>query len=282
MSQVDLHLHTTVSDGKYSPAEIVRKAAANGVTILAIADHDSVDGVAAARQAAKTFPGMRVIAAVEISTDVPLGEAHVLGYFVDCADQDLLAALQRLRDSRVDRAQRMVQKLAGLGMRVEWERVKELAGGSSIGRPHIAEALLEKGYINSFKEAFNKYLGRGGPAYVEREKLTPVEAVQLILRARGLPVLAHPFTVGDTEGIVAELAAAGLVGLESYYDSYKPEEVSGLLKLAAQHKLLPTGGSDYHGLDDINETAIGGVEVPMAAAEQLIALARERGLAGAQ
>ena len=166
----------------------------------------------------------------------------------------------------------MIAKLRGLGVNIEWWRLQEIAGSGSIGRPHLAKAMLEKGYITSFKEAFTNYIGRGGPAYVGRQKLTPVAAVELILRVNGLPVLAHPFTGGDPETTVIELKAAGLVGIEAYYKDYSADEVSRLLSLANRHNLVVTGGSDYHGLDTESEVMIGGVNVPLSAAEHLIAL----------
>jgi hypothetical protein len=176
----------------------------------------------------------------------------------------------------------MIAKLKDLGIRIEWQRVLEIAGSGSIGRPHIAQAMLEKGYISSVKEAFTKYIGRDGPAYVEREKMTPVEAVGLILKAGGLPVLAHPFTVDDPKAMVIELKAAGLIGVEAYYDSYTTDKVNRLVRLANKYNLIATGGSDYHGLDNDNETMIGGVNVPVESAGQLIALARQRGAKASQ
>ena len=172
----------------------------------------------------------------------------------------------------------MIAKLRDLGIRIEWQRVQEIAGDSSIGRPHIAKAMLEKGYINSFKEAFTKYISRDGPAYFEREKITQVEAVELILRANGLPVLGHPLTIHDPETMITELKAAGLVGIEAYYNNYTADEVGRLVSLANKHNLITTGGSDYHGLDDSSETMIGSADVPIEAAEQLIALAKQRAL----
>jgi len=278
MSEVDLHIHTTASDGRLNPADVVAKAAELGLTIIAIADHDSVEGVAPALAAAKAFPWLRVIPSVEISTDVPHGEVHVLGYFLDYTDRGLKAVLNRLRNSREQRAQKMVTKLRGLGINIDWQRVQELAGSGAIGRPHLAQAMLEKGYIASFKEAFTHYIGRDGPAYVEREKMTPAEAVELILRVRGLPVLAHPLTIDELEKTVIELKGAGLVGLEAYYNGYATDEVNGLVSLADRYNLIATGGSDYHGLDAGAETMIGGAEVPMESAQSLIALAEQRAL----
>jgi len=278
VSKIDLHIHSTASDGRLSPVEIVRKSVEYGLTIIAIADHDTVDGIAPALVATKALPELKVIPGVEINTDVPSGEAHILGYFIDYTNHELRDTLERLRHSRQRRAQWMICKLAHLGIHIEWQRVQEIAGDSSIGRPHIAQAMLEKGYINSIKEAFTKYISRDGPAYVEREKITPVEAVELILRANGLPVLAHPFTINDPEAMVVELKAVGLVGIEAYYDNYTANEVASLVSLANRHNLIVTGGSDYHGLEAGIETMIGGAGVPIEAAEQLIALAEQRGL----
>ncbi len=278
MSKVDLHIHSTVSDGRFSPAEVVRKSAEAGLTVIALADHDTVDGIVPALEAAKTFHQLKVIPGVEISTDVPQGEIHLLGYFIDYTHPELQDALRRMRNSRRGRAQGMIDKLGSLGIHIEWERVKEIAGSGSIGRPHIAQAMLEKGYIASFKEAFTKYIGWGGPAYVEREKMSPAEAAQLILRANGLPVLAHPLTINDPEAMVTELKASGLIGIEAYYDGYTTEEINRLISLATRHGLIATGGSDYHGLDASTETIIGGANVPIESAEQLIALAEQRAL----
>lgn len=275
MSSIDLHLHSTVSDGKFSPADIVRKAAERGLTVIALADHDSVDGIAPALAAARAFPQLTVIPCVEISTDVPKGEIHVLGYFIDYTDRKLKVTLEKMRHSRRERADGMVTKLGKLGIHIEWQRVQEIAGSGSIGRPHIAQAMLEKGYISSIKEAFTKYISRNGPAYVEREKMTPEEALKLLLRTDGLPVLAHPLTINDRETMVARLKTAGLVGIEAYYNNYTTDEISKLVSLADRHGLITTGGSDYHGLDNNAETMIGGADVPIESAERLIALAKQ-------
>ena len=276
MGRVDLHVHSTASDGVFSPEVIVSKAAALGLTLIALADHDSVDGIAPALEAARVYPQLSVIPAVEISTDLPDGEAHVLGYFIDHASQELRSALEKFRNSRQRRAQAMVDKLNGLGVDIDWQRVREIAGEGSIGRPHIAQAMLEKGYVASFKEAFDRYIGHGGPAYVEREKMTPAEAVQLVVRSKGLPVLAHPFTVNDPEAMIIELKEIGLVGIEAYYKDYTSEEIQMLVSFADKYGLITTGGSDYHGIDGSTETALGGVDIPPESVERLVSLAGER------
>ncbi len=282
MGKIDLHVHSTASDGRYSAEDVVRKAAKLGLSIIAITDHDSIDGIMLALTAARHFPGLKVIPGVEISTDVPQGEVHVLGYFIDFSDGGLKSTLERFRNSRQGRAKGMVDKLSDLGIQIDWQRVKEIAGAGSIGRPHIARALLEKGYISSFKEAFTKYIGRDGPAYVEREKMTPAEAVNLVIRSDGLPVLAHPFTANGTEALIVELKEAGLVGIEAHYDGYTAEEREQLVGLAAKHGLIATGGSDYHGQDEGNETMMGDAGVPLESAEKIISLAEQRGLKSAK
>jgi len=277
VSKVDIHIHSTASDGRLTPGEVVRKSAELGLAVIALCDHDTVDGIAPALAAARAFPWLKVIPGVEISTDVIDGEAHVLGYFIDYTDHRLLARLERMRNSRRERAQKIIAKLGNLGINIDWQRVQEIAGSGSVGRPHIAQAMLEKGYISSIKEAFTDYISRDGPAYAEREKITPAEAVAMILQAKGLPVLAHPLTTNVPEAMIIELKKAGLVGIEAYYDGYTADEVNQLVELANKHNLIATGGSDYHGLGLSNETMLGGVEVPMESAEQLIALAEQRG-----
>jgi predicted metal-dependent phosphoesterase TrpH len=276
VSQVDLHIHSSASDGRLSPEEVVRESARLGLKVIALTDHDTVAGVAPALAAAKAFPELTVIPGVELSTDEPQGEVHVLGYFIDYTDSELVARLDRMRSSRCERAQAMINRLGDLGIKIEWSRVQEIAGSGSVGRPHLAQAMLEKGYIGSLKEAFTNYIGRDGPAYVQRRKLTPAAAVELILRFKGLPVLAHPLTAHDPEALVVRLKAAGLVGIEACYKDYSAAEVARLRGLAEEHNLVVTGGSDYHGLDDRAEVIIGGADVPFSAAEQLIALAQWR------
>ena len=156
MLRVDLHLHSTASDGRFSPAELVCKAAAEGLAFIALTDHDTVDGIAAALEAAREFPQLRLIPGIEISTDIPEGEVHILGYFIDHTDRNLQAALGKMRNSRWERARRMVAKLEKMGYPLEWERVCEIAGDGTIGRPHIAQAMLERDHIRFFQEAFEK------------------------------------------------------------------------------------------------------------------------------
>jgi len=281
VSRVDLHIHSTASDGRLSPPEIVAKAAEQGLTVIALTDHDTTEGIAPALAAASAFPGLRVIPGVELSADFAQGEAHILGYFIDNTHKELRARLESMRNSRCERAREMISKLEGIGIHIEWPRVQEIAGGGSVGRPHLAQAMLEKGYIGSFREAFTDYIGRGGPAYAERRKMTPEEAVELILRADGLPVLAHPLFIDDWQAMIVELKGAGLVGIETYYNGYTAREIDSLRVLAEKNGLIMTGGSDFHGIDAGTETALGGADVPMEVAERLMALAEQRALRSA-
>jgi predicted metal-dependent phosphoesterase TrpH len=278
--KVDLHLHTTASDGRLTPEEVVRLSEKRGLSVIAITDHDSVAGIEPALMAAKAFPSLRVIPGLEINTDIPNAEVHILGYFIDYRNRELKQALKRLRHSREARARKIVAKLGELGIDIELPRVLELAGGGSIGRPHIAQAILERGYISSFPDAFNKYIGRQGPAYVDRERLSPQDAAGLVTQAGGLPVLAHPANIDNLEELLVELKKSGLLGLEAYYDGYHQGIIDGLVHLATKHGLITSGGSDFHGLGGSSESPIGGVDVPFDCAKSLIALAAQRSQEG--
>ena len=230
--KADLHLHTTASDGRLSPREMVQTAANLGLTVIAITDHDTVDGVESALEEAKNFPDLLVIPGVEINTDVPNGEVHVLGYFIDYHDPEFLSTLKELRDARYNRGLKMVAKLADIGIHLDWNSVLEKAGEAPVGRPHIAQALLEHGYISKMKEAFIKYIGRDGIAYVERRKPKPTEAVTIINNANGLTFLAHPADIENLESFIQELKGAGLLGIEVYYANYTPDKIARLEELA--------------------------------------------------
>lgn len=277
MGLADLHLHTTASDGRLTPEDLVSVAAGRGLRYIAITDHDSTEGVARALAAARLYPGLTVIPGLEASTDIPHAEVHILGYFLDYRDPELQEQLLVLRNGRIDRAKRMLDKLSKLGIRLQWERVVELAANGSMGRPHIAQAMLEKGYIHTFKDAFNKYIGRDGPAYAERYKLTPVEAVSLIVKKGGLAVLAHPAEHPSITDLLPSLIEAGLVGIEAYYNAYSPDVVENILRLADKFGLIPTGGSDFHGEGTGVDAQLGEPDVPVEHVLRLIELAQRKG-----
>ena len=179
-----------------------------------------------------------------------------------------------MRNARVERAQAMIARLAELGISIEWSRLCQIADGGSVGRPHLAQAMLEKGYITKLSDAFTGYLERGAPAYVERKKFSPEAAVELISQSKGLPVLAHPLYITDLETMITRLLSIGLAGIEVYYKDYTEDEIKKLEEIAARYNLIATGGTDYHGLDDQEEVMMGGVDVPLSAVERLTALAR--------
>jgi 3',5'-nucleoside bisphosphate phosphatase len=271
-NQVDLHTHSTASDGLYEPRELLRQASEVGLHVLALTDHDTTAGLVQAAQAAQQLH-IDFIPGIELNTDISGGEVHVLGYFLEYERPAFQKILQTLRDSRERRGQRMVELLHEQGISLSWERVREIAG-DSVGRPHIAKALLEAGYVQSIGEAFDKYIGNGCIAYVPHYRITPVDAVCLINSANGLPVIAHPLDMPGLDLLrewLPELCAAGMVGLETYYGPYTEENERELLALAHRYHLIPTGGTDFHG-PGIHPTPLGGRYVPY---EAVIALKDE-------
>lgn len=260
-SSVDLHTHSTASDGTISPAELVALASRRGLRYLALTDHDTTAGVDAAVAAGHRF-GVTVIPGVELGTDVPAGELHMLGYFIDHHDPKLQPTLKQFRDERQHRARRMVEQLTRIGIPVSLDEVRREAGQGAIGRAHIARVLVRHGYASSVDDAFDRYLARGRPGYVPRPRLTPVAAVALVRQAGGAAVLAHPYTVADLESELVALSAAGLAGLEVYYASYTPRQREALLELARRFSLIPTGGSDFHGPGEREGRELGSAMVP--------------------
>jgi 3',5'-nucleoside bisphosphate phosphatase len=272
---VDLHLHTTVSDGRLTPTELVQLAASKGLEIISVSDHDTTDGLAEAYQAVRAFPNLRIIPGIELSTDIPGDEIHLLGYFIQYENKDFQGILRRFREGRLERGRLMVEKLADLGIHIDWERVQEIAGDGSVGRPHIALAMVEKGYFKEPKDAFAQYLGRNGLAYVERKKMTPEEGVQMLAGVGGVAVLAHPAQLADLDNKVAQLKAAGLMGMEVHYAMYPPETIKHLSEVAERHGLIPCGGSDYHGLGNTGEPLPGTLGPPLETVERLEEAARK-------
>ena len=250
---LDLHLHSTVSDGRLSPSELVRCAHAEGVTTMALSDHDSTDGVAEAQRVGAEV-GVRVIPAIELSTDLPGASIHILGLFLDDQDSAFQAAIRGFREARLTRAEQMVDALNRLGAPISLRRVFELAGEGSVGRPHVAQALLEAGHIQTIDEAFERFIGRGGPAYFEGFRLEPEEGIRLIHSVGGLASWAHPNELDgrDWREFLPAVVAAGVDGLEVYYSKdYGPEVRARLLEACAAHDLVPTVGSDFHGFGSL-------------------------------
>lgn len=275
----DFHTHSTMSDGRLSPSELVDLAASRGVRVMALADHDTLAGYEEAREAASHHPGFLLVPAVEISCDLPGTELHMLGLFVDATNERLRSELERFRVGREERGAEMVSALAAQGVPVEWSRVRELAGEAAVGRPHLALAMIEAGHVATFNEAFDRFLGRGMPAYVERETIGPAEAIAMIRGAGGLPVFAHPSFTQDYEDVARMLAEQGLFGMEVYYKAYEPELVETLRLLAGRLGLFALGGSDYHGAGASDERLPGDIPLPDVVVPAFLDAARAAGCA---
>ena len=250
MARIDLHLHTRYSDGSLTPAEVVDLAHQAGVTALAITDHDIVDGIPHALDTATPL-GIEVIPGVELSSRFNQQELHVLGYFFDWRDPIFRDHLARQRLSRCARNPQTIERLRALGLELSEEEVKAKAGSDSIGRPHVAQVLVDKGYVQDTREAFDRYLKEGAPAYVPRTLSDTRDVIAWIRNAGGVPVLAHP-TWTRCQGeplyrLCACLKEAGLLGLEVFYSSHTRQQTSRYLELAKRLDLLVTGGSDFHG-----------------------------------
>ena len=270
---IDLHTHSTYSDGLLAPAELVREAAARGVRVLALTDHDTVAGIPEARAAGERF-GVEIIPGVELSAAFESGgEVHLLGYAFDVADTTLLERLAGYARARAERMERMVARLNEIGVPIDPRRVRQLAGHGTVGRPHLARALIEAGYARDLPDAFDRYIGAGKPAYVPRPRVDPAEAIALVRAAGGVPVLAHPYSVGDVERALDCLVPAGLAGMEVDYGEYASEDREALRRIAARRGLIATGGSDYHGPDARPGRELGATAVPPAAAAALRAAA---------
>lgn len=249
MARLDLHTHSTCSDGTKPPEWVVQRAAANGAELMALTDHDTLAGVDAARAAARRL-GIDVIAGVEIGVNDPdLGELHVLGYFsADAQLDELEQQLTTYRLERESRARRTVERLSELGLDLDDGTVMSIADGASVGRPHIARALVAAGHVESVQEAFDRYLHNGGPAYVGRALLSLADSLHMIQRAGGFSSLAHPTRYDDPLGATEAFSAAGGDGIEIYYRNDSPERIANGEQLATRLGLIPTIGSDFHGL----------------------------------
>jgi 3',5'-nucleoside bisphosphate phosphatase len=270
--RADLHSHSTASDGTCPPAEVMRRARAAGLDVIALTDHDTVAGHDAARAALP--PGLTLVPGMELSCRMDGHSVHLLSYLFDPADPELAAETARIRESRVRRAQEMVERLAELGAPVTWEQVSALAGGGVVGRPHIARALAEAGVIDSPDQAFGPdWIGPGGRAYVSRYALDPDRAIALVRAAGGVTVLAHPRARGwlMPDDVIAGLADAGLSGIEVWHPDQDHDQRVQLQALAARLGLLASGGSDDHG--ELTGYRIGSDTIAPDAYERLIAQA---------
>lgn len=271
---IDLHIHTLASDGTETPTQVIKKAQNLGLIGVAITDHDTVSGVEEGIAAGSSY-GIDVVPGVEISCSWLEHNVHLLGYYFDIKNWSLTKLLERMRKGREERLPKMLAKLHKMGIKINQKEVEAEAHGESIGRPHLAKVMIRHGYVSSIEEAFDKYLAQGRPAYADRPRPTIAEGIRVILKAGGLPVIAHPFTINaPVEQIVSELSLLRIQGVEYYYP-YKfvaeksdewynsvPSRLAKLKQLAKKHKLVLTGGSDYHGSSK-NKAELGISQVPV-------------------
>jgi len=263
----DLHIHTTISDGSDTPQQVVEQALNIGLTAIAVTDHDILEGALIAKRVA-VGKKIEVYTGVEISCYLGEAEVHVLGYFDSVNSSALNNTLAEMREYRLERAQMMISKLERIGVNISWEKVLKLAGEGTVGRPHIADALVEQGYITNRESAFKKYIGYGCPAYVPRKKITPMEAIELICAAKGVAVLAHPGTIRIPYSI-RTFVSCGLKGIEVWHPHHNPLQTQHYLKLANRWNLIPTGGSDYHGSRHASCNRLGAVTAPMESVQRI-------------
>lgn len=262
----DFHIHTTFSDGLLSPEQVVTIAKERGLGVVGIVDHDAVGGIEPALRKGKEV-GIEVLPAVELSCLVGDSDIHIIGYYIDYKNKKLNNILSDIQNKRLERAQKIVEKLANQGAEVEIERVLELAGNGAVGRPHIAQALLEEGHITCYDEAFWKYIGYHCPAYVPKEKFSPKETIKLIRDFHGIPILAHPMSYNN-RAIINFIIDQGVKGLEFWRPDHNDNDHRYLTNLVKTHNLLTTGGTDCHG-GRKGKILIGEIKIPYQYVEEL-------------
>lgn len=281
-STIDLHTHTTHSDGSASPEELIGLASAKRARAVAITDHDTVSAIVGARAVADRF-GIEFVAGIEISAEYSPGTMHILGYCIDDESTALAVKLDELQKARERRNPQIASRLRSLGFDISYDEVVEVAGNQVVGRPHFARLMIQKGYVASIQEAFDRFLKKDAEAYVEKARLSPGESIALIHEAGGVAVLAHPYQLKlsphEVDQLVGELAGLGLDGIEAVYSRHSAAERASYSEVATRHGLLVTGGSDYHGSykPDISiVTGLGDLEVPYELLEALKARAAAR------
>jgi predicted metal-dependent phosphoesterase TrpH len=273
VGQIDLHMHSNASDGSFTPDEVAGMAAGNGVEVFALTDHDTLDGIPAAAACAGRA-GIRLINGIELSVSEEGMDVHLLAYGFDESDPPLLAAVRRYREGRRERARKILSRLKGLGIRISLEEVEEIASGGALGRPHLAEALLRGGYVESFNEAFQRFLGHHAPAYVPKPRVSLEEASTIVREAGGVTILAHPGTL-NRDHLIPAWSRRGLDGIEVWHSKHDPAAVERYRGFAHMHGLLMTGGSDYHG-ERTPGVVIGSVAVPLEILAPLDAVLKAR------
>jgi hypothetical protein len=276
MGYVDLHLHTTASDGVRSPSNLVNYAKEKGLQAIAITDHDTIEGLEEAMAEGRGI-NLEVIPGIEISAEYSPGSMHLLGYFLDIHHPLLNERLAYLQKARAERNPKIVEGLNRLGIKVTYEDVIKASGGGQVGRPHFAQVLLERGYVRSIQEAFERFLKKGAPAYHDKFRFKAEEAIHFIQEASGVAVIGHPNTLGangvsELDALLSQLVKEGLKGIEVYYPEHSPAEVATYKFLAEKYGLVMTGGTDYHGIEGNNlEVGVGrgNMKLPYSMVEAL-------------
>lgn len=263
----DLHVHSNCSDGTEPPSQVVAAAKAAGLTTISLTDHDTLEGIPEALAAGER-EGVCVIPGIEFSTEVKKTEIHILGYFIDTANADLLSLLIKIQNNRKDRIKEICEKLSKLGVSLDPEKVFKKAGNDAPGRPHVARVMVEEGLVGSFNEAFDRFIDFRAPAYVPHYRLDPKESIKLIKRAGGVPVFAHP-NISRCDELIGDFVGAGLRGLEAYYPNYFESTTQKYLDIAKKYNLIVTGGSDYHGLNSGREIKLGEFTIKDELVEEL-------------
>lgn len=263
MKYADLHLHTNFSDGAYFPEGLIRQAAKKKLAAIAITDHDTIDGI----ELAKGAGDIEVLSGIELSAEEEGLEIHMLGYLIDHKSEGLLRRLEFLKKKRVERIYKITDKLKGLGLSLKPESVFNIAGNGTVGRLHVARAMVAEGLVGSIYEAFKNYIGDKCPAYVLGFQFSPKSAIALIRESGGIPVLAHPYALGRDD-LIPKFVGCGLMGLEAYYTEHTPSMTKNYLKLAKRYSLLVTGGSDCHG-NAKPKVKIGSIKIPYELVEKL-------------
>ena len=256
---IDLHVHSNWSDGTLTPREIVLLAKEKGLRAVAVTDHDSVGGVQEATSVGAEV-GVEVISGVELSVSDGVSDIHVLGYFVDHSDEHFVSELERFKAARLERVKKILAKLKQLAVDIELESVLKIADNGALGRPHVAEALLDSGYVDTFEEAFRRYIGHRSPAYVPKLLLSPADAFRLVERAGGISALAHPGTV-QRDDLIPEFVELGMKAIEVWHPKHDRGAVKYYMEMARRYGLAVTGGSDSHGLRTAS-ASVGSVRVP--------------------
>lgn len=271
MKYIDLHVHTTCSDGMFSPEEAVEYAAKIPLAAIAITDHDTTEAIPKAEAAARAY-NLEIIPGVELSVEMPqrVGlELHILGYFLEYQNSSFQERLSYFRQKRHERAQLILEKLRGLNVYIEGNKFIERTNDNAIGRLHFAQALLEEGYVNNIQESFQRYIGFGKPAYVPKVRLSPAEAIEMITRIKGIPVLAHPYFAEINRDVIQYLVDLGMKGIEVFHSKHSNTDTERFIQCAREFNLLITGGSDCHGEIDKNEALMGNLMVPYEILERM-------------